>query len=99
MTLRSVFNRQRMNTLKAELADWIRIDSKNRLANAAANQPTIEGNLNDRQQTMGQVTDQEGIRYRIAATVVGQVSASSHFRPVAVHSVRAPLRSRGGVRP
>jgi flagellar L-ring protein FlgH len=70
VTLRSVFNRQRMNTLKAELTDWIRIDSKNRLANAAANQPTIEGNLNDRQQTTGQVTDQEGIRYRIAATVV-----------------------------
>ena len=70
VTLRSVFNRQRMNTLKAELKEWIRIDNKSRLANAAANQPTIEGNLNDRQQTLGQVTDQEGIRYRIAATVV-----------------------------
>jgi flagellar L-ring protein precursor FlgH len=70
VTLRSAFNRQRTNTLKAELLEWIRIGKRNRLENAAANEPTIDGNLTDRIQSSGIVTDQEGIRYRIAATVV-----------------------------
>lgn len=70
VTLRSQFNRQRRNTLKAELLEWIRIGPRNRLLNAAENEPTIDGNLTDRMQTSGIVNDQEGIRYRIAATVV-----------------------------
>jgi flagellar L-ring protein FlgH len=70
VTLNSRFNRQRMSTFKAELKDWIRIGTRGRLENAAANQPGINGEQTDRLQNSGQVTDQEGIRYRIAATVV-----------------------------
>src|SRR5690606_20274914 len=40
------------------------------LANAALNQPTIDANLQSRLNSTGQSTEQEGIRYRIAATVV-----------------------------
>lgn len=70
VTLRSGFNRQRTVNLKAELKEFIRFSEKGNLTNAAANQPTIDTNLNGQMRTLGRVTDQEGIRYRIAATVV-----------------------------
>ena len=70
LTLRSGFDRQRTNSIKAQLKDWIRFGEKGRLENAAANQPTIDASLQDRMQNSGRVTDQEGISYRIAATVV-----------------------------
>src|SRR5690606_16421889 len=38
--------------------------------NAAENQPTIDTNLQGRLQSTGQVAETEGIKYRIAATVV-----------------------------
>jgi len=70
LTLRSGFDRQRTNTLKAELKEFVRIGKRNRLANAAENEPTIDANLTGRMQNSGRVIDQEGLRYRIAATVV-----------------------------
>lgn len=66
----SRFNRSRASSLKAELKEFIRIDDKGNLATAAPNQPTIDANLQGRLNSTGQLTDQEGIRYRIAATVV-----------------------------
>ncbi len=48
----------------------MRIGKTGNLATAASNQPTINANLQGRMQTTGQLTDQEGVRYRIAATVV-----------------------------
>ncbi len=66
----SRFNRTRTATLKAELKEFIRLGETHRLENAAPNQPTIDSNLQGRIQSTGQLSDQEGIRYRIAATVV-----------------------------
>ncbi|MFQ5732945.1 MAG: flagellar basal body L-ring protein FlgH, partial [Planctomycetaceae bacterium] len=70
VTLRSGFNRQRRASLVTGLNEFIRFGERNRLANAALNSPTIDVEANGRMQTTGRVTDQEGIRYRIAATVV-----------------------------
>ncbi len=70
VTVNSRFNRQRTSTLKAELKEFIRIGKTGNLATAASNQPTIDANLQGRLQSTGGMTDQEGIRYRIAATVV-----------------------------
>lgn len=67
--LNSRFNRQRNATLKSELREFIRLDGFS-LQNAARTSPTIDLNQQERLQSMGQVTDQEGITYRIAATIV-----------------------------
>lgn len=66
----SRFNRQRNGAYKLELKDFIRIASGPRLLTASDNNPKIEGTLQNRLQTIGQATDQEGITYKIAATVV-----------------------------
>jgi len=66
----SRYNRQRNGNLKAEIKDFIRLSDDGNLTNAAENQPTIDTNLQGRLQSSGQLTEQEGIRYRIAATVV-----------------------------
>lgn len=70
VTVNSRFNRQRNGTLKAELKEFIRFNDDGNLTNAADNEPTIDGQLRNRLQSTGQLVDQEGIRYRIAATVV-----------------------------
>ena len=70
VTLRSGFDRQRTANLKAELKEFLRIGKGGRLSNAARNQPTVDANLTSRMQTSGRVTNQEGIRFRITATVV-----------------------------
>ncbi|GAB4150879.1 MAG: hypothetical protein Tsb009_25970 [Planctomycetaceae bacterium] len=70
VTLRSGFDRQRTANLKAEIKEFLRIGERNRLSTAASNQPTIDTNLTGRLQSTGRVTNQEGIQYRIAATVV-----------------------------
>jgi flagellar L-ring protein precursor FlgH len=62
--------RQRQGQFKAELRNFIRIDSAGNLNNAAENQPSVEGNLQSRLNSRGQVQSREGLRYRIAATVV-----------------------------
>jgi len=65
------FNRNRTATLKAELNEFMRINENGNLGNAASNQPAIDGTLNGRLQSNAQLTEQEGIRYRIAAMIVG----------------------------
>lgn len=67
----SRFNRQRNGSFAAELKEFVRIRSDGpTLENTAASEPGIEGNLQNRLQTIGQLTDLEGITYKIAATVV-----------------------------
>jgi|SRR5579862_2395729 len=66
----SRYNRQRNGQYTAQLAQFIRIDSKGNLNNAAQNSPEIDGELQSRLQSTGQVTEQEAIKYRIAATIV-----------------------------
>lgn len=70
VTLQSRFNRQRRSNLVAGLNEFIRIGDRGQLANAAEDSPTIDVQSNGRSQNTGRVVDQEGIRYRIAATVV-----------------------------
>lgn len=66
----SRFNRQRQGAYKAELKEFVKLGGNMNLLPAAANQPTIDASLQNRLQTIGQSTDQEGISYNIAATVV-----------------------------
>ncbi len=65
----SRFNRQRNGTLKAELKEFIRLGKDGNLTNAASNAPTIDGSVQNRLQANGEITDGEGVQYRIAAVV------------------------------
>ncbi|MHC4879351.1 MAG: flagellar basal body L-ring protein FlgH [Planctomycetota bacterium] len=69
VTMNSRFNRQKNAKLKAELKEFLRIGDDGNLARAALDGPKIDTQLQGNLNTTGQVTDQEGIRYRIAATV------------------------------
>ncbi len=69
VTMNSRFNRQKNAKLKAELKEFLRIDDGGNLARAALDGPKIDTQLQGNLNTTGQVTDQEGIKYRIAATV------------------------------
>lgn len=67
----SRFNRQRNGSFTAQLKEFIRLRSDGpTIEPTASTQPGIEGNLQNRLQTIGQLTDLEGITYKIAATVV-----------------------------
>jgi flagellar L-ring protein FlgH len=67
----SRFNRQRNGSYQLSLKEFIRIRTDGpTMENTASTEPSIEGNLQNRLQTIGQLTDQEGITYKIAATVV-----------------------------
>jgi flagellar L-ring protein FlgH len=68
--MNSKFNRQRRSVLKAELKEFVRLGSTGNLTPAALNAPTIDAQLQGTLNSTGQLTDQEGIKYRIAATVV-----------------------------
>ncbi|MGZ0169759.1 MAG: flagellar basal body L-ring protein FlgH, partial [Planctomycetales bacterium] len=68
--MNSKFNRQRRSVLKAELKEFVRLGNTGNLAPAAVNAPTIDAQLQGQLNSTGQLTDQEGIKYRIAATVV-----------------------------
>tara|TARA_R110002111_G_scaffold107056_2_gene165514 strand:+ start:97550 stop:98494 length:945 start_codon:yes stop_codon:yes gene_type:complete len=70
VTVDSRFNRNRTETLKAELKEFMRIDEAGNLAPAALNSPKIDAQLQGRLQSTGQLADREGIQYRIAAIVV-----------------------------
>tara|TARA_R110002095_G_scaffold172230_1_gene149633 strand:+ start:5169 stop:6113 length:945 start_codon:yes stop_codon:yes gene_type:complete len=70
VTVDSRFNRNRTETLKAELKEFMRIDEAGNLAPAALNSPKIDTQLQGRLQSTGQLADREGIQYRIAAIVV-----------------------------
>jgi len=67
---KSTYNRQRNGQYTAQLAQFIRINAEGNLDNAARNSPEIDGELQSRLQSTGQVTESESIKYRIAATVV-----------------------------
>jgi flagellar L-ring protein precursor FlgH len=66
----SRFNRQRNGVFKAELKDFIRLSDSFTLENAAANSPAIDAQLRSQLQSFAQGMSQEGMKYRIAATVV-----------------------------
>ncbi|MEM7810213.1 MAG: flagellar basal body L-ring protein FlgH [Planctomycetota bacterium] len=68
-TAQSQFNRQRRQSLEAELAEFVRI-TDGALRNSASTSPTIDGSFNGQIQNNGIVNDREGLRFRIAATVV-----------------------------
>lgn len=70
VTVDSRYNRNRSETLKAELKEFLRIDEAGNLAPAALNSPKIDAQLQGRLQSTGQLEDREGIQYRIAAIVV-----------------------------
>lgn len=70
VTLNSRFNRTRSGNLKAELKDFMRLSEDGNLTNAAPTQPSIDATLQSRLSSTGDLTDREGIQYRIAATVV-----------------------------
>jgi len=69
-TRQSRFNRQKNATLKAEINEFIRLGKKNNLRPAAKDKPKIDTNLTGRIQSTGNKTEQEGVTYRIAATIV-----------------------------
>lgn len=70
VTVNSRFSRQRNGAYQLSLKEFVRLRDGPTLENSASTEPTIEGNLQNRLQTTGQLTDLEGITYKIAATVV-----------------------------
>jgi flagellar L-ring protein precursor FlgH len=70
VTQNSRFNRTRNAVYTAQLKEWLRINSTGDLDVAAGNAPGINGQLRSQLQSMGQGLSQEGMKYRIAATVV-----------------------------
>lgn len=64
------FNRQKNARLLADLKEFIRLGPNGNLVNAAANNPKVDANLQSTLNSTGQVTDTEGIKYRIAATIM-----------------------------
>jgi len=68
--MNSKFKRRRTSELVAELREFVRLGETGNLAQAALNAPTIDAQLRGQLNSTGQLTDQEGIKYRIAATVV-----------------------------
>ena len=67
--MNSRYNRQKNAKLKAELKEFLRLGEGLNLERAALNGPKIDTQLQGNLNATGQVTDQEGIKYRIAATV------------------------------
>ncbi len=66
----STYNRQRNGQYTAQLAQFIRINAQGNLDTAATQSPEVDGELQSRLQSTGQVTENESMKYRIAATVV-----------------------------
>jgi len=64
------FNRQRNIIFNGILREFLRIDSKGNLNTAAPEAPGIQAQLQSQMQSYGQGLSQEGLKYRIAATVV-----------------------------
>lgn len=70
VTQDSRFNRQRNAILKAQLREFVRLDDMLRLKPAAKNQPTIDTQLRSQLNSFGVANSREGMKYKIAATVV-----------------------------
>jgi len=69
VTENALYNRQKTGQLKLELKDFVRIDDDGNAANAAANSPTVDTNLQQNLQSRGIMLNREGMKFRIAATV------------------------------
>ncbi|HLJ12167.1 MAG TPA: flagellar basal body L-ring protein FlgH [Planctomycetaceae bacterium] len=69
-TQNSRFNRQRNSIFTAQLREWLRINSNGDLDVAAGNAPGINAQLRSQMQSFGTGLTQEGLKYRIAATIV-----------------------------
>ncbi len=63
------FQRQKQGIYAVELADWIGLDKKGNLVNAATNQPAVEVEYENRLQARGNQNVSESLTYRIAASV------------------------------
>lgn len=70
VTQNSRFNRQRNIIFNAILREFIRLNSKGNLDTAAAEAPGIQSQMQSQMQSYGQGISNEGMKYRIAATVV-----------------------------
>jgi len=70
VTMTSDFNRQRTGTFASEINEFVRLGETGNLLNSAANQPAVDTSQNGRMQNRARLIDTEGVRYRIAATVV-----------------------------
>ena len=97
MLISSRYNRQRNLTFQAQLKQFLRIDDNLNLETAAPSSPQINGQLRSRMQSSGDSTemeraDREGIRYRIAATVVGVLPNGN-----VVLEARKQIRSTDGL--
>jgi flagellar L-ring protein precursor FlgH len=68
--LNSRFNRQRNGQFTAQLKQFLRIVEGPDLDPTSTNSPQISGTLQNRLQALGTETDQDGITFKIAATVV-----------------------------
>jgi flagellar L-ring protein precursor FlgH len=66
----STYDQQRNGRYTAQLAQFIRINARVNLDNAALNSPEIDGELQSRPQSTGQVAESDSMKYRIAARVV-----------------------------
>jgi flagellar L-ring protein precursor FlgH len=92
LLISSRYNRQRNATFQAQLKEFLRIDDNFDLATAAPSSPQINAQLRSRLQSSGDTTDREGIRYRIAATVVGVLPNGN-----VVLEARKQIRSSDGL--
>lgn len=70
VTQNTRFNRTRNAIYTAQLSEWLRINNTGDLDVAASKMPGINGTLQSRLQSLGQGLSSEGMKYRIAATVV-----------------------------
>jgi len=67
--LRSRFNRQRNSTMKSELKNFMRLNDRGNLTNAATNKPTIDASSRGTIQAKGESSNNETIQYNIAVTI------------------------------
>lgn len=70
MTQNARFDRQRNAVLNAQLRSFIRLDNQGNLEPAAGNTPAINGQLRSQLNSFGTARSAEGLKYRIAATIV-----------------------------
>ena len=66
----SRFDRQRNATFKFDIREFIRIGETGNLRPAALDNPKIDTQMRNTFNSLGNATSKEGMRYRIAATVV-----------------------------
>lgn len=70
VTQNSRFDRQRNATFKFDIREFIRIGETGNLRPAALDNPKIDTQMRNTFNSLGNATSREGMRYRIAATVV-----------------------------